>query len=194
MTYYYVVNEVSHVITGPVDLPETPGIGVQIPGNVIEMESLMPPAEPGHVWAWQNGTTVQLIDMSNRFVFRKIDGGAVYWTQLGPIPDDLTTKRFPGLYYVWKDDDWALDLEAQRAGKAAEADVERDNRLRVVVIRVAPLQYAYELGEADSDQAALLQAWKRYAVNLTKIEQQADYPMIIDWPQAPEKVVVTPSA
>lgn len=194
MTYYYVVDEVSHVITGPIELPEIPGFGIQVPGNVIELESLLPPAESSHVWVWQNGTTVQLLDLRNRFVYRKIDGGYVYWTQLGPIPDDLTTLPYPGRYYVWGVDDWALDLEAQCAGKSAEASVERDNRLRVVVIRVAPLQYAYELGEADSDQATQLQAWKRYAVNLLKIEQQTGFPLSIDWPQAPEKYLVAPSA
>jgi hypothetical protein len=192
MTYYYVVNETTQELTGPIELPITPGIGVQVPGNVIELAEQLPAAEPGYVWVWRNGQTSKLVDLRNRFVYRKDDGSYVYWTELGSLPDDLTLKPRPNAYYFWKDDDWVLNLEAERAGLAAQADVERDSRLREVVIRVAPLQYAYDLGEATSDQLASLQAWKRYALNLARIELQADYPLIIEWPSAPARHSVSP--
>jgi hypothetical protein len=41
------------------------------------------------------------------------------------------------------------------------------------------------LGEASSDQLTTLQAWKRYALALARIEQQSDYPSVIDWPAPP---------
>ncbi|QXI19620.1 tail fiber assembly protein [Pseudomonas hamedanensis] len=193
MTYYYVVDETNQVLTGPIELPVTPGIGVQVPGNVIELTQLLPEAEPGYVWVWRDGKASQLIDLRNRFVYRKDNGTYVYWTELGPLPDYLTAKVRPSTYYFWKDDDWVLDIEAERAGQAAQADVDRDAHLREVVIRVAPLQYAYDLGEATGDQLALLQAWKRYALNLARIEQQVGYPALIEWPTAPAKSVASPT-
>lgn len=193
MTYYYVVNETSQELTGPIELPVTPGIGIQVPGNVIELAQQLPAAESGYVWVWRNGQTLQMIDLRNRFVYRKDNGDYVYWTELGALPDYLTLKPRPNAYYFWKGDDWLLDVEAERAGLAAQADVERDSRLREVVIRVAPLQYAYDQGEATSDQLAALQAWKRYALNLARIEWQADYPSIIEWPIAPARLVVSPT-
>lgn len=78
-----------------------------------------------------------------------------------------------------------LDLAAELTGKTAQANAQRDSRLFQIVIRVAPLQYAYELGEATSVQLATLQEWKRYALKLMDIEQQPDFPMIIDWPASP---------
>jgi hypothetical protein len=57
------------------------------------------------------------------------------------------------------------------------------------VIRVAPLQYAYELGEATNVQLATLQEWKRYTLKLMDIEEQPDFPLIIDWPASPASVV-----
>ncbi|PRB55368.1 phage tail protein [Pseudomonas sp. MYb2] len=193
MTYYYVVNEATKEMTGPVELPIIPGIGIQVPGNVIELAEQLPPAEPGYVWVWRNGIASQLIDLRNTIVYYKDTGMATYWSELGPLPDSLTSKARPGDYYVWKNDDWELDLEAQNAAAVAQADIERDKRLQEVVIRVAPLQYAYELGEASSDQLTVLQAWKRYAVKLANIELQPDYPLSIDWPVAPAKLIVSPA-
>ncbi|KAE9645319.1 phage tail protein [Pseudomonas sp. PB103] len=193
MDYYYVVDETNQIITGPIDLPVTPGLGVQIPGNVIVLTELLPDPEVGYVWVWRNAQASQLIDLRNRFFYRKDNGSYVYWTELGPVPDYLTAKVRPNSYYFWKDDDWVLDVEAERAGLAAQADVERDNRLREVIIRVAPLQYAYDVGEATSEQLASLQAWKRHALNLARIELQAGYPSVIEWPTAPAKFVISPT-
>jgi hypothetical protein len=193
MDYYYVVDETNQLITGPIDLPVTPGIGVQIPGNVIVLTELLPAPEDGYVWVWRNAQASQLIDLRNRFVYRKDNGNYVYWSELGPLPDYLTVKGRPNSYYFWKDDDWVLDIEAERAGLAAQADSERDNRLREVIIRVAPLQYAYDVGEATAEQSASLQAWKRYALNLARIELQADYPSVIEWPTAPARFVNSPT-
>lgn len=192
MPYYY-VNEFTQEISGPIDLPEVPGMGVVLPGNAIDLPQVLTAAEPGHVWVWRNGQAEQLIDLRRSPVYRKDNGDFQFWNQLGPLTDDLTTKPRPGEYYVWGNNDWELDSRAERAGKVAQADIERDNRLREVVIRVAPLQYAYELGEASSEQLATLQAWKRYAVKLVQIEQLEGYPLIIEWPIAPSKVLVTPA-
>jgi len=192
MPYYY-VNEFTQELTGPVNLPEVPGMGVVVPGNAIVLPQVLPTAEPGYVWVWHNGLASQLIDLRYSTVYRKDNGAPQFWTQLGPLSDDLTTQQRPGEYYVWRSDNWELDTEAERAGKVAQVDNERDSRLREVVIRVAPLQYAYELGEASSEQLASLQAWKRYALKLTQIEQFAGYPLNIEWPSAPAKVVVLPT-
>lgn len=193
MTYYYVVNEATKEMTGPVELPIIPGIGIQIPGNVIELAEQLPPAETGYVWVWRNGIASQLIDLRNTIVYYKDTGMATPWSESGPLPDSLTSKARPGEYYVWKNDDWELDLEAQYAAAVAQADIERDKRLQELVIRVAPLQYAYEWGEASSDQLTVLQAWKRYALKLANIELQPDYPLSIDWPVVPAQLVVSPT-
>ncbi|MBK5510645.1 tail fiber assembly protein [Pseudomonas sp. TH15] len=193
MAYYYLVDEMTQQISGPVSLPVVPGMEGSIPGNVIELPELLPPAEASYVWAWRNGVTVQLLDMRNQLAYRKDNGMPQYWTELGPLPDNLTFKPRPSLYHAWRDDDWALDLDLQREGEAAQAEIDRDNRLRTVVIRVAPLQYAYDLGEATSEQLTALQAWKRYALKLTQIELQPDYPLSIIWPTAPAKSVVLPN-
>lgn len=189
MAYYY-LNESTQELTGPVELPVIPGMGVVLPGNAIELPEVLPSAETGYVWVWRTGAASQLIDLRNRPMYRKDTGGLQFWYELGPLPDYLTVKPRPGEYYVWLNDDWALDLAAERTGKTAEAGAERDNRLREIVIRIAPLQYAYELGEATNVQLATLQEWKRYTLKLMSIEQQPDFPLVVDWPASPVSVVV----
>ncbi|WP_025110831.1 tail fiber assembly protein [Pseudomonas sp. H1h] len=190
MPYYY-VDEMTREIAGPFEPMVIPGIGAQIPSNAIELPEQSLPVEAGHAWVWRDGQAVQLLDMRG-LVYRKDNGLPFHWNEFGTLPDDLTVKPRPN-YCFWKDDDWVLDVEAERAGQAAEADVARDNQLRTVVIRVAPLQYAYELGEATSEQLSALQAWKRYALNLARIDLQPGYPAIIEWPAAPAQSVVTPA-
>ncbi|UWF50552.1 tail fiber assembly protein [Pseudomonas sp. N3-W] len=187
MTYYY-VNELTKEITGPVELPIIPGVGVMLPGNAIELPEALPTAEAGYVWVWRNGAAQQLIDLRNRPVYRKDNGGIQFWYELGPLPDYLTSKPRPNEYYFWVNEDWVLDPVAERTGKIAQINVERDGRLREVVIRVAPLQYAYELGEASSLQQTTLLEWKRYTLKLAQLEQQVDYPLLVDWPLAPGSV------
>jgi hypothetical protein len=184
MVYYY-FSETTQELFGPVELPVIPGIGVVLPGNAIELPEALPAAETGYVWVWRNGAASQLIDLRNREAYRKDTGGVEIWFELGPLPDYLTFKPRPGEYYVWLNDDWVLDLAAELTGKTAQANAQRDSRLFQIVIRVAPLQYAYELGEATSVQLATLQEWKRYTLKLMDIEQQPDFPMIIDWPASP---------
>jgi hypothetical protein len=188
MVYYYVY-ETTKEIVGPVELPQIPGLGVVLPGNAIELPEALPSAETGYVWVWRNGAALQLIDLRNLTVYRKDTGSVELWGELGPLPDYLTVKPRPGEYYFWVNDDWVLDLAAERTGKTARANGERDSRLFQIVIRVAPLQYAYELGEATNVQLATLQEWKRYTLKLMNIEEQPDFPLIIDWPASPVSVV-----
>ncbi|WP_339494417.1 MULTISPECIES: tail fiber assembly protein [unclassified Pseudomonas] len=192
MAYYY-VNELTQELTGPVELPVYPGMGKVVPGNAIELPEVLSIAKPGYVWAWRDGQALQLVDLRNRTVYRKDNGSSQYWTQLGSLSDELTAKARPDAYHFWKNDGWVLDVEAERTGLVAKAEIDRDNRLREVVIRIASLQYAYELGEASSDQLTTLQAWKRYALALARIEQQPNYPSLIDWPAAPAPLVASPT-
>lgn len=62
---------------------------------------------------------------------------------------------------------------------------ERDRRLEIAAVRIAPLQDAIDLGEAEPDEESSLLAWKRYRVAVNRINQQAGYPSEIDWPASP---------
>ncbi|MEJ5039176.1 tail fiber assembly protein [Pseudomonas sp. MYb398] len=63
---------------------------------------------------------------------------------------------------------------------------QRDALMAVAATRMAPLQYAVDLGDATADEEAMLAAWKRYSVDLNRIEQQETFPDQVDWPVSPD--------
>lgn len=67
----------------------------------------------------------------------------------------------------------------------AIATGERDRRLAIAAIRIAPLQDAVDLGKATAAKIALLKKWKEYRIDLDDIPDQAGYPNSIIWPVEP---------
>lgn len=50
---------------------------------------------------------------------------------------------------------------------------------------IQPLQDAVDIDEATEVDLSLLKLWKKYRVALSKVEAQAGYPAVIDWPVPP---------
>ena len=50
---------------------------------------------------------------------------------------------------------------------------------------IRPLQDAVDIDEATEADLNLLKLWKKYRVALSKVEAQAGYPAVIDWPVPP---------
>lgn len=66
----------------------------------------------------------------------------------------------------------------------AQAEIQR---LRAVAdYAVAPLQDAVDVEEATEADVALLKAWKKYRVALSRVPEQSGYPNAIEWPVLPE--------
>lgn len=63
--------------------------------------------------------------------------------------------------------------------------IKRDGLIAAASARMAPLQDAQDLGEATAAEEATMLAWKRYRVALNRVEQQAGFPGVIDWPGSP---------
>lgn len=87
---------------------------------------------------------------------------------------------------------WQLNGESWDAFEApppvpteAEVLADRDGRLALATLRIAPLQDAVDLDDATAAEKALLKTWKQYRVALSRIEQQAGFPLAVEWPEAP---------
>lgn len=178
--FHYLVDD-SGVLNGPVELFVTPGLGVQLPSNAVELPEELAEPENGFVWAWAKGAPEAARDRRGT-VFQTQTGASTTWEQLGELPDGFTEKPWPGQHYVWLDGDWQLDQSAKEAAELASVLKERDSRLRDAAMRIAPLQYAVDLGDATQQEQSALLDWKRYCVALNRIEQQAGYPLEVEWP------------
>ncbi|MBU0809604.1 MAG: DUF4376 domain-containing protein [Gammaproteobacteria bacterium] len=132
--YMYIV-ENAGVLTGPVELPVTPGIGIQMPSNAIQLAE--PLAEPArnHVWALLGEQPEQLPDYRGT-VYDTASGAEQHYNELGDLPEGLTREPRPSADHAWAGEQWAIDpvLQAANAAKArkllqADIDAERDRRI-----------------------------------------------------------------
>ena len=177
-------------LTGPVEFDVTPGLGVQLPSNAIQLSFQLPAPESGRVWTLVNSVPRELIDRRG-MVYRKDGGAQQIWTELGELPDTLTAQPWPGEFHIWRDNAWVLDEQACLASVRQQCLDQRDALLRDAVLRIAPLQYAEDIGDASHDEQLLLIEWKLYSVELNRIEKQAGFPDEITWPVAPGSAVNT---
>lgn len=59
----------------------------------------------------------------------------------------------------------------------------RDRKMAVATARIAPLQDAVDLGIATPEEVAQLTAWKRYRVDLSRLDLSLEE---VDWPMQPD--------
>ncbi|WP_312244411.1 DUF4376 domain-containing protein [Stutzerimonas nitrititolerans] len=108
--YTYIIDNLQ-ILTGPVELPVIPGIGVQLPSNAVDLPAPLPVPSDGSVWALVEGRPQQLEYYPGNY-HDTTTGAAVQWDQLGPLPDNLTDVPSPSSYHRWKDGQWRLDPPA----------------------------------------------------------------------------------
>jgi hypothetical protein len=174
----------SGALSGPVEFFVTPGIGIQLPSNAVELSFELPPPEQGRTWVLVKNVPREVIDRRG-LVYRKEGGAQQIWSELGELPDAFTTVPWPGEFYVWRDNTWELDDQARLADVRNQVFTKRDALLREAVLRIAPLQYAEDIGDASHEEQLQLLEWKLYSVELNRIEQQVGFPSEITWPVVP---------
>ncbi|GLX14743.1 hypothetical protein Pstr01_29820 [Pseudomonas straminea] len=105
-------------LTGPLDLPETPGIGIQLPSNGIQLASKLAKPMAGKTWALVDGRPAQIADFRGQ-VYSTETGAPQHHDSLGPLPESLTAQPRPSLDHKWKGTTWVIDAELQAANRQA---------------------------------------------------------------------------
>lgn len=101
--------------------PLEPGVYL-IPGGCVEAE---PPAIPEHKAAWWNGKAWQLVDYFGGVVVYSTDTGEPRTLEgFEGVPAGFTMKK-PGPSQVWKNGEWADDIDAVLAAL-------RDKKLQAI--------------------------------------------------------------
>ncbi|MGY8624172.1 tail fiber assembly protein [Chromobacterium violaceum] len=105
---------------------------------------------------------------------------------LGDTPESLgATELEPPQFGTWNGRGWVVDTAALQAAQKISAEAEIALRRAQADAAVVPLQDAADLGIATAAETALLTAWRRYRVLLSRVPQQASFPTQIDWPTPP---------
>ncbi|SPO68096.1 tail fiber assembly protein [Pseudomonas sp. JV241A] len=154
-----------------------------------------PEPVPGHAVVRDLAHQAWVLVEDNRgTVYDVATGEPTQHQALGPLPPELTRLECPGNFHYWDGDAWVLDSVAQNESIRTQGLALRDERLANASMRIAPLQDAVDLGEATEHEQSMLVAWKRYRIELNRLEKQPGYPLSIDWPASPEDAATPPPA
>lgn len=103
-------------------------------------------------------------------------------TELGPLPEQETLLKPASSYDKWDGSQWISDIDAEAAATLATATTQRNVLLTDANQKIAVLGDAIELGMATDAEQAAYTAWRRYRVELTRLDLAASP---INWPQQP---------
>lgn len=106
------------VLTGPVDLPVIPGLGIQVPSNAIQLAAKLTKPATGKVWALVGDQPQQLVDLRGT-VYRTSTGTAEQYSALGELPEGLTAAPRPSADHRWTGSAWAFDAALQASNRQA---------------------------------------------------------------------------
>lgn len=118
MSIIYLIDPSLELI-GPVELPEVPGLGVQRPGNAIDLALALPQPKPGYAWGWIEGKAAEVPDLRGEY-FDTQTGEQLQHNMLGALPDFLTDQPRPSREHSWADGKWELGLESLHTQRTAE--------------------------------------------------------------------------
>ncbi|EFA6210284.1 tail fiber assembly protein [Escherichia coli] len=123
-------------------------------------------------------------DHRGKTVYDVKSGDALFISELGPLPNNVTWLSPDGEYQKWNGTSWVKDAEAEKLFLVREAEETKNSLMQVASENIAPLQDAVDLDIATEEEASLLAAWKTYRVLLNRVDTTvaAD----IEWPVAPQ--------
>ncbi|AVE43821.1 tail fiber assembly protein [Providencia stuartii] len=102
---------------------------------------------------------------------------------MGDLPETLTLLEPKTEFDAWNGKKWVTDTEAQKAALIAQAEQEKSQRLDEANNMLTYLQDSIDTGLATDEEAAALQAWKKYRVLLNRVD--TSLAPNIEWPEKP---------
>ncbi len=170
--------------------PLEPGVYL-IPGNAVDIQPPSP-IQPGFLYMpAEGGGWDSVEDLRWSPLYKTKDGqryrlGADHEGQtydgIGPCPAWLTLSPRPNDWSVWNGAAWEEDAQLLAIATTRQRAETKTSLLMTAGTVIAPLQDAEDLGIATDEERALLQRWKLYRVELTRVNP-ADHEE--PWPTPP---------
>ncbi|PZZ31534.1 tail fiber assembly protein [Escherichia coli] len=101
-------------------------------------------------------------DHRGKTVYDVASGDALFISELGPLPENVTWLSPEGEFQKWKT---------------------KNSLMQVASEHIAPLQDAVDLEIATEEETSLLEAWKKYRVLLNRVDTSTAQD--IEWPALP---------
>ncbi|MCC8467134.1 tail fiber assembly protein, partial [Photorhabdus bodei] len=159
-------------------------VGVGLPAN--SCTDVPPETQVGYVACRSSDlTSWQIVpDYRGKIAYDTQTGEQKEIIKPGELPETLTFKQPSTDFDKWDGERWVTDIEAQKANQIKQAEQQRYHLRQQADEAMTLLQYAIETEMASDTEKALLLAWKKYVVLLSRV----DTSMVsdIEWPQIPE--------
>lgn len=122
-------------------------------------------------------------DHRGKTVYDVASGDALFISELGPLPENVTWLSPEGEFQKWNGTAWVKDTEAEKLFRIREAEETKNSLMQVASEHIAPLQDAVDLEIATEEENSLLEAWKKYRVLLNRVDTSTAPD--IEWPAVP---------
>ncbi|EBB7291767.1 tail fiber assembly protein [Salmonella enterica] len=119
-------------------------------------------------------------DHRGETVYDTTTGNQVYISDLGPLPENVTSVSPDGEYQKWDGKAWVKDEATETAARLREAEGTKSRLLQMASGKIAPLQDAVDLGIATDEEKSQLAEWKKYRVLVNRVDTSNP-----DWPDVP---------
>ncbi|EDR2500177.1 tail fiber assembly protein [Salmonella enterica subsp. enterica] len=119
-------------------------------------------------------------DHRGETVYDTTTDNQVYISELGPLPENVTSVSPDGEYQKWDGKAWVKDEAAEKAAQLRQAEETKNRLLQIASEKIAPLQDAVDLDEATDKEKASLLAWRKYRVQVNRVDTLKPV-----WPEKP---------
>lgn len=151
------------------------------PSNALR---IAPEEKPGFCPCEQDGGWVLIPDHRGTKVYDTATAQESEIKELGELPDGVTTIVPSVEFPKWNGKKWMTDKAAKKESDIAAAEAQKQYLLSEATEAIAPLQDAVDLDMATPEEKALLKAWKKYRVLLSRVD--TTLASDIDWPVKPQ--------
>ncbi|HBV7121377.1 TPA: tail fiber assembly protein [Escherichia coli] len=152
-----------------------------LPANSTDIAPPEIPAGFVAVFNSENKSWNIVEDHRGKTVYDVASGDALFISELGPLPENVTWLSPAGEYQKWDGVSWVNDEEAEKLFRIREAEEKKARLIQEATDNIAILQDAVNLEIATNEENSQLDSWRKYRVLVSRIDTSTA-PDIV-WPE-----------
>ncbi|HAY0340992.1 TPA: tail fiber assembly protein [Escherichia coli] len=152
-----------------------------LPANSTDIAPPEIPAGFVAVFNSENESWSIVEDHRGKTVYDVASGDALFISELGPLPENVTWLSPAGEYQKWDGVSWVKDEEAEKLFRIREAEEKKARLIQEATDNIAILQDAVNLEIATTEENSQLDSWRKYRVLVSRIDTSTA-PDIV-WPE-----------
>ncbi|EPT7693744.1 tail fiber assembly protein [Escherichia coli] len=109
-------------------------------------------------------------DHRGKTVYDVASGDALFISELGSLPENVTWLSPEGEYQKWNGTAWVKDTEAEKLFRIREAEEKKTRLIQEATDNITILQDAVNFEMATDEEVSMLSSWKKYRVLVSRID------------------------